>query len=397
LVRALFLSRWYPYPPDNGSKLRVFNLLKHLSARHEVDLLSFTGETLSAAQLEPMRAFCRCVETVVYRPFQPTRAKALAAFFSPLPRSVVDTHSPELATLVAHMTAECEYDVVIASQIDMAPYALRVARASKILEELQITELYEQFARSRESQPLKQLRRGLMWWKTSRYVQRLLRAFDVCTVVSDPERERVQATARMTGVQVVPNGVDVNHYAGDYGAPQPDTLVYSGALTYDANFDAVDFFARDVLPIVQTQHPNVQLRVTGKADSTLIKRLPSNKGLTFTGYVADIRPTIAQSWASVVPLRIGGGTRLKILESLALGTPVIATSKGAEGLNLVAGRELLIADTPHDFAATVLRVLNDAELRATLSRNGREAVKPYDWQTIGQGFCELVEKVAGQV
>lgn len=392
-MRALFLSRWYPYPPDNGAKLRIFNLLKQLSARHEVDLLSFTSEALSDTQRDAMRVACRRVETVTYRPFQPTRAKALAAFLSPLPRSVIDTHSPELQMLVERMAAEREYEVVIASEIDMAPYALYV-NAPKILEELQITELYEQFAL--ESQPLKKLRRGLMWWKTARYVQRLLRTFNACTVVSAPERDRVQVAAKLTGIHVIPNGVDVNHYAGDYDAPQPDRLVYSGALTYDANFDAVDFFARDILPIVQAQRPNVKLFVTGKADGTLIERLPRNDGLVFTGYVADIRPTVAQSWASIVPLRVGGGTRVKILEALALGTPVIATSKGAEGLNLVTGRDILIADTPHDFAAAVLRVLNDAELRATLSRNGRAAVKPYDWQTVGQSFCELVEKVAGQ-
>jgi glycosyltransferase involved in cell wall biosynthesis len=393
-MRILFLSRWYPYPPDNGSKLRIFNLLKHLSTQHDIDLLSFTSETLSDAQRDAMRAICRQVETVSYHPFHPTSAKALAAFFSPLPRSVIDTHNLAMQACVERTISEHEYEVVIASQIDMAPYALSVTRAPKILEELQIAELYEQFAL--ESQPLKKIRRGLMWWKMTRYVRRLLRAFDACTVVSEPERNHALRIARTRGVYVVPNGVDMSYYAGAYGAPQPDTLIYAGALTYNANFDAVDFFARDILPSVQAQHPNVQLRVTGKADSALIERLPHNRSLLFTGYVSDVRPLIAQSWLSIAPLRMGGGTRLKILEALALGTPVVATSKGAEGLELVAGRDLLLADTPANFAEAVLNLLHDAELRATLSHNGQQAVKRYDWQRIGQDFCNWVEDISLQ-
>jgi len=125
-----------------------------------------------------------------------------------------------------------------------------------------------------------------------------------------------------------------------------------------------------------------------------VDRLPNRDGVVFTGYVDDVRPVVARSWVGIVPLLTGGGTRLKILESLALGTPVVSTSKGAEGLDLVPGRDILIADEPADFADAVLRVLRDASLRETLSGNGRRAVARYDWQAIGPEFCDFVEEIA---
>jgi glycosyltransferase involved in cell wall biosynthesis len=198
---------------------------------------------------------------------------------------------------------------------------------------------------------------------------------------------------------VIANGVNVADYTASFDPPEADTLVYSGALTYNANFDAVDYFLREILPLIQVERPQVKLAITGKLDGVAVDRLPvvKNNGLVLTGYLADVRPTITRSWISIAPLRLGGGTRLKILEALALGTPVVATSKGAEGLNLVPERDILIADTPADFVAAVLRLLQDTTLRETLSQNGRRAVEThYDWQIIGQQFNNFIEAIVAQ-
>jgi glycosyltransferase involved in cell wall biosynthesis len=179
--------------------------------------------------------------------------------------------------------------------------------------------------------------------------------------------------------------------------PAPDTLIYSGSLTYHANYAAVDFFLRDIFPIIRAQRPGARLTVTGRLDGVPTERLSQQPGVTFTGYLDDIRPLIAGSMVNIVPLRSGGGTRLKILESLALGTPVVATPKGAEGLDLVPGRDLLIADQPADFAQAVLSLLADPDLRQTLRHNGRTAVEArYDFARIGESFCEFVESVVAE-
>ncbi len=394
-MKILFCSRWFPYPPDNGSKIRIFNLIKQLSSRHEVYLVSFTSERLSDERVAAIRHYCQGLDVAYYKPFRPGRSKALLGFFSRRPRSVVDTYQIEMQRLVERVGRERSFDAIVASQSDMALYALALPNLPKIFEEVELTTLYERFVRERR--PLKKLRNGLTWWKLSRYTAGLLRAFDGCTVVSETEREWVlQVSSGYGPIGIVLNGVDVAHHAIDFGFPEADTLVYSGALTYDANFDAVDFFLREVFPLIQIERPEVKLSITGKVDGVPIDRLPGHDGVIFTGYLDDIRPKVAQSWVNIVPLQIGGGTRLKILESLALGTPVVSTSKGAEGLDLIPGRDILIADEPADFATTVLRLLQDARLRETLSYNGRLAVKKYDWQIIGQKFCDFVEKIAAR-
>ncbi len=392
MMKILFISRWFPYPPDNGSKIRIFNLLKQLSQRYEVDLISFASPEIGSEQRSAMLAYCGRVETVTYRPFQPSRLKALLGFFSSRPRSVIDTFNPEMQRLIDSARRSVSYHAVIASQIDMAPYVQTWPGVTKIFEELELTTPYEQFIR--QSQPLKKLRYGLTWWKLTRYTANLLKNFDGCTVVSPAEHDHVrQVISGYQSIAVVPNGVDAAHYTGNFNPPQADTLIYSGALTYQANFDAVDYFLREIFPLIRSERPQVKLLITGRLDGVPIDRLPVDDHVVFTGYLPDIRPTLAGSWVNIVPLRLGGGTRLKVLESLVIGTPVVSTSKGAEGLDLIPGQELLIADTPADFAAAVLRLLSDPVLRQTLSQNGRRVVAAkYDWSIIGQQFCQFIEQ-----
>ena len=393
-MRCLFISRWFPYPPDNGARLRAFNLLKHLSSRYTVDLISFASEPVTDEALAAMRRYCERVDVVRYRPFQPTRWTALAGYFSSRPRSVIDTYSVEMQQRVEQAGRERAYDVVIAAEIDVAPYAMALPNVPRVFEEVEVGKFYERYADERH--PLKKLRVALTWNKTSRYVADLLRSFDGCTVASEQEREHMRRIApgyQPSRVRVVPNGVDLARPT-DFGAPQADTLVYSGALTYHVNWEAIEFFLREVFHLIQAERPGVQLTVTGRLDGVPVDRLPNRDGTVFTGYVDDVRPVVARSWVSIVPLLTGGGTRLKILESLALGTPVVSTRKGAEGLDLIPGRDILIADEPADFADAVLRVMRDANLREALSRNGRRAVTRYDWQVIGPGFCNFVEEIA---
>jgi len=393
-LNILFLSRWFPYPPDNGSRIRIFNLLKSLSRRHSVSLLSFVEQPPSPVQLQALQPYCKTVETVPYHPFQPGRARALLGYLSPQPRSVLDTFSPELQQKLHRMLNARPFDVVIASQIDMALYAAPLTGVRKIFEEIELTTLHEKF--TRQTHPLKKWRSRLTWWKLTRYVNQLLPQFDACTVVSAPEQARLQTIVPgYSAITVVPNGVDTRHHIPGLAQPQPDTLIYSGALTYNANFDAVDYFLRRIFPLILAERPTARLFVTGKLNGVPLDRLPKNKAVTFTGYLDDIRPKIAASWVNVVPLRLGGGTRLKVLESLALGTPVVATPKGAEGLDLAPGRDWLPGRTPAEFAAAVLRLLADPQLRASLSRAGRQTVEQkYGWDSIGEQFTAFVEQVA---
>lgn len=397
-MRLLFISGWYPYPPDNGARIRVFNLIKHLAAQNEITLLSFSSspEPVSQERLDAMSPYCRSIAAVPYKEFEPGRLRALLALLSTRPRSIVDTYSPEMAALVKQAIPDTAFDVVAASTLRAAPYVLSIKGIPRVFEDIEVAVLHEKFAYAPNLAA--RIRYGLMWWKQSRYIGRLLFQFGGCTVVSERERDLVLGIVpNYHPLTVVPNGVDLEANTGDFGAPKPDTLIYSGALTYSANFDAMEFFLRDIFPQVKAQRSNAHLRITGGYDGTLVERLPLGNGAELTGYLDDIRPAVAQSWACVVPLRVGGGTRLKILEAMALGTPVISTSKGAEGLEVSHEKNVLIADNPNDFAQAVLRVLKDKTLRTKLSANGRRLVEErYSWEMctsqLEQLLCQVVEQ-----
>jgi polysaccharide biosynthesis protein PslH len=393
-LKVLFLSRWFPYPVDNGSKIRIFNLIKHLAARHTLDLISFTSEPVLKENMDAMGAYVRKTDTAVYRQFHPTRWTSLLGLFSSRPRSVIDTYSREMQNLVETAVRRTKYDVIIASQVDMAPYALNVPGIPKILEELELTVLDEY--RKKSTWVLERARRNFMWKKWKNYVRRTINQFEGVTVVSSNERDMIERFAREgLKVCIVSNGVDVAAHNGDYGAPIQDTLVYSGSLTYGPNFDAIEYFLRDIYPLILNRKPGINLYITGKLKGVPVHRLPEYSGVNLTGFLEDVRPLIAQSWVNIVPLRSGGGTRLKVLESLALGTPVVSTSKGVEGLNLTSGEHYLKADTPQEFAGGVIKLLDDRSIREEISSKGRKAVADfYDWNNIGPCFTDFVEQIA---
>lgn len=382
-MRILFLSRWYPFPPDNGSKVRIFQLIKELSRGNEVWLLSFCDEPIDAARIAGMQVFCKRVETVQYRRYNPGSAKSLAGLFSNKPRSEIDTYSPEFAAKVQQMAGETKFDCVIASQFDTASYALLVKGVPRILEEIEISIYAEQARRAQGA--LNKARKQLMWSKWRSYMRDILAQFDGCTVVSTPEVAPIQAAApAFKHIEIIPNGADLERFTGEFGMPQPDTIVYTGALSYYVNFDAMKFFIGEVLPRVAQARPAVKLMMAGRTENVPLHELPQHPAAQCVGYISDIRKFVAEGWLSVVPERIGGGTRIKLLESLALRTPVVATQWASIGIDASQGEELLYSDDPNQLATYILDVLSSEQLRTRLSQKGRVLVeRKHDWRVIG--------------
>jgi glycosyltransferase involved in cell wall biosynthesis len=378
----------------------VHNLLGQLSRRHRVTLLSFIhpGQSVGHAT---QAAICERVDVVPARAYRPGSLRALGGYFSSQPRWLVDVYSREMAELAKSTVSQAAsagdpFDVIIASQITMAPYLVNLQGPVRVLEELEMSILWDGLS---DGDHWRRLRAGLRWRKFAGYVGRLVREHvDGCSLVSEPERVNLERIVpHFRDVAVVPNGVDVAHYSGSFGVPAPDTLVFSGALTYSANYDAMGYFLGDIWPRVREVRPAAQLAITGGTDGVALDRLPLGDGVILTGYLPDIRPRVATSRVCVVPLRQGGGTRLKILEAMALGTPVISTHKGAEGLDVTHGEDILLADTPEAFAEGVLRLLADDELCARLTRNGRRLVESrYDWAPIAERLDGLLHDVVAK-
>jgi polysaccharide biosynthesis protein PslH len=395
-MRILFLSRWFPHPPDNGSKIRISNVLMSLSRQHEVSLLAFqeNGSIVSTDHLRALQEYCARVQTLPYRGFRPWGPKAFRGVLAAEPRSLVDTFSEKMSAAVQDECSTHQPDIIVASQLDMVPYALRAPGVPAVLEELELS-MFIPGERLTGLSP-RRLRALATWWKVNTYVRRALPRFAACTVVSEREKANLRHIApEYANVEVIPNAVDVSRYDGDFGLAHNNQMVFAGALTYQANYDAMRYFLSDIYPMVSRDVSGCLLRITGDHAGVDLTSLPRLGSVEFTGYVADIRPVVAGSWVSVVPLRLGGGTRLKILESMALGTPVVSTTKGAEGLDVIDGENILIADEPQDFAAKVVMLLRSPELRARLAAGGWRLVQAqYDWRTVGTRLCALVERAA---
>lgn len=392
-MRILHLSPWFPYPLDTGSRTRVYHLLKALAERHRITMLSLDPQGWAPAQVDAVAPFCERAQVIARDPFRRGRLRTATRFLSPNP--VVADPFPELLRLARELHAAQPFDAVIAATVVMAPYALALPAVTRVLEEHNSGTRWMAERYHAQTAPLQRLRCWVSWRKSVRYEARLFPRFDLVTMVSeqDAAASRALVAEGKPPVAVFPNGVDCAQWRPGLADAEPDTLIFSGALSYHANYEAMHFFLGQVYPLIRAGHPAVRLRITGKAEGVDLSALPLDDSVSFTGFVDDIRPEIAQAQVSVVPIRSGGGTRLKILEAMALGTPVVATHKGAEGLEVTGGEHLLLADDPQQFAQRTIRLLSDHDLRRRLAANARRLVEQqYDWQQIGQRFATLVEE-----
>lgn len=391
-MNVLFLSSWFPHPANNGSKLRIYNLLRALAERHDVTLASFC-EPCVAPQLDGLLGICCVAGVVPAAVFNRGSLRALLGFFSPWPRHVVDTYSVEFQRLVRKVLVGGNDDVVVCDGGTMQ-YLQGAHRRPTVCDDIELITIRDLYTSSASAR--KRFRNWLTWQKTRRYTADLANRCVVCSVVSEQERAVfMQVAPGYDRVHVVPNGVDTTLMEPGLVPPRPNTLIYSGALTYSANYDAMRYFLGDIWPYIKRQEPSASLAITGGTDGVDLSGLAMGDGVSLTGYLPDIRPAVAGAWATVVPLRIGAGTRLKILESMALGTPVVATSKGAEGLEVAHEENILIADGADQFSTQVVRLLRDPILRQRLAENGRRlVVSKYDWSAIGRRFVDLVEYAA---
>jgi polysaccharide biosynthesis protein PslH len=389
-MNILFLSAWYPFPPNNGSKLRVYNLLRGLSTKHKISLLSFVDQPGVDSDSKEIRSICEDVQIIPSKLYKPNSMRARLGFFSLAPRSVVDGFSKEMQTCINRTLLTLKYDLIIASQWSMARYCRSLREIPVLFEEAEVSVFYDQFAHATSARH--RLRYGLTWFKYRNFLAHLLHSSSACTVASEQERKLIiRNVSCHTPIEVIPNGINLPDYQGIHEYPQPDTLIFTGSFRYYANYDAMNWFLAEVFPLIQAEVPEVRLMITGDHAGL---PLPSSMGVTLTGFVDDVRPLVARSAVSLAPIRIGGGTRLKILEAMTLRIPVVSTSKGAEGLDIRHEKNILIADTPTEYAKAVIRLLREADIRKQLAESAYQLVsEQYNWAIIMPRFLSLIENI----
>jgi glycosyltransferase involved in cell wall biosynthesis len=385
-MKILVISTWFPYPLSQGSKIRAYNIIKALSRQHEVYLISFVDTPVQPGAVDHMKQFCHWIELVDQNPFYIPRLHRLIGWFSLLPSSIASGYSKQMSTKVRELVSTWEPNTVLALTFVTAQYAIETKNVTRVIDiDNYLTPfLHEEYLNS--SGTLQSLRRWVAWKKFARYEKRLFRQFDRSLVVSSKDYQAIQFThnLKQNQVIVIPNGVDTENSTLSESEPVKNTLIYNGSLSYKPNHDAMQYFLKLIFPLIRSQVPDALLWITGKADPDSIQSLPFDEHVTITGFLDDVRPLVARSWVCVVPLRQGAGTRIKVLEAMALGTPVVSTTKGIEGIDVIPGKHVLIADQPEVFARQTIRLLQDSSLREMIAIEARQLVREkYSWSVIG--------------
>jgi polysaccharide biosynthesis protein PslH len=391
-MKILFLSRWFPYPPNNGSKLRIYHLLRGLSQHHEVSLISFCDDPQVNPSAYGSGSTCKEISIIPWKPYSPNSWRARLGYLHVWPRSFIDTFSPRMAEAIKDALSSNDFNLVIASQIGTATYARFFEFTPALFEEIELGVFYDNFSHANTS--VDRMRNWLTWQKHRRFMTNLMPAFQACTVVSEQERRLLHTEIidrDQIKIEVIPNCINLSEYSGSSNTIVPDSLIFTGSFTYSANYEAMFWFVEKVFPIVREKVPSVKTIITGDSGG---RRLPPVDNVHSTGFVPDIRPWISSAAVSLAPILTGGGTRLKILEAMALRTPVVSTTKGAEGLDVQHGVHLLIADTPDRYADAILQLLQNPGLYQRIGDNAYNLVKgKYDWAVVMPQFLDLVESL----
>ena len=394
-MRILFLSPTVPFPLTDGGRIRVFNLLKQIATKNSVTLLALETQPTDAegvSQLQQLGIQVHLVPNAATLP-SVSLSTLLKAFRKQQPITVARYDLPAYRQKFKELVATETFDLVHYEMFHTAQFHTET-RLPGVLSQQNVDSAIWRRLCSETINPFYKFAYWTQQLAFQRYERVLSPKFDVVTCTSDIDATVFQRHCTRDAIEIIPNGVDVTHYQPDFSAEVPAHLIYIGSMDWYPNEDAVGFFADEVLPRIQERVPDVRFSIVGGNPSARVQKLAERKGVVVTGRVPEIKPYFAEATVFVVPLRIGSGTRLKILEALAMGKAIVSTSVGAEGLALKDGEEIFIADEPTVFAEAVTRLLTDASLRRRIGENGRARVeRDYDWRSIGEKLHGVYTKI----
>ena len=375
-MKILFLCHRLPYPPNRGGRIRSFHVLKHLGRNHDLTLAAPLRSDDDAMAAQHLGGFTK---QQILAPVSAPRSwlRAVIRVPTPTPSSFAYFYSPQLARSVRRALADA-YDLVFVHCSSMAPY-VEHPRAPAVLD-FGDMDSQKWLAYGRRKPPPACLGYLLEGYKVERAEARAARRFDLSTCTTRAETETLDryGVARQTGW--FPNGVDAEYYQPSPAPYDRDTICFLGRMDYYPNQDAMTWFCDRVFAPLRAQRPGLKLSIIGANPSRPMLRLAERPGISLTGFVADVRPYARRAALSVAPLNIARGTQNKILESLAMGVPVVASARAARGTDTVPGEHLLAASEPRQFIAAIARILDDPQERRRLACAGRERVLTHhDW------------------
>lgn len=415
-MKLLFLAHRIPYPPNKGDKIRSFHELRALSERgHEVHLLAFADDAGDLGYQVDLAKYCASVEILpLHR--QWAKLGALRALFSARPLSLGFYESTQMRQAVQQKLAETNFDAVFVYSSTMAQYVPPELAGRTLVDLVDVdSEKWLDYART-TSGPLAWLYK-LEWKRLRRYEQEIVATY-AQTLLTTPREvallTEVDEFTRRARLRTLTNGVDLTHYRPEpwrlnlldklplnerqwFADPSAPRLVFTGVMDYYANVEGVKFFVEEVFPRVREQEPHAEFLIVGSKPTAEVLELGKQPGVHVTGFVEDVRPYLQAATACVVPLRIARGVQNKVLEAMAIGKAIAATTEGVAGLNVTDGEELLIANSPRRMAEQIVKLIRDEALRRELGTNARSFVEEqHDWTPLLQRFVEMLETLAAR-
>ncbi len=397
-MKILIIDEEFPFPLNTGKRIRTFHLTKFLARSHDVSYLAYG----SFGQKDFESALENKIGLYAVEP--PFRGKSGLRFYlklianlaSPLPYIVTSHYSIEFEDRLQEIVNKGEFDVVIC---EWTPYSIFLKDLDSVKKIIVAHNIESDIWNRYQAEERNLFRRwyiSVQWKKVERFERDCYHWVDGATAVSRADADRIREFGVNYPVEIVENGVDTRYFEPGMDETEPDTLVFTGSMDWRPNQDAAVYFVERILPLIRKRAPSAEAYFVGRNPSASVRRLEKTKGVTVTGTVDDVRPYLRRAAVYVVPLRIGGGSRIKILEALAMKKAVVSTPVGAEGLNVTDGKEVLIGRDESEFADYVLNCLRDGELCRRLGENGRTLVeKDYRWEELGGKYSRYLESVAG--
>jgi sugar transferase (PEP-CTERM/EpsH1 system associated) len=398
-LHILWLKTELLHPVDKGGKIRTYHMLRALKREHRVTYLTLDDGAAGAAERAAAAEYCHELVCVPHR----TRAKFSAGFYaelarnlvSPLPYFMQKYRSAAMRAEIERAVARGGFDVLVCDFLNPSVNVPPRLSLPSVLFQHNVEAMIWRRHYEVQANALKKAYLYGQWRKAVAYERAACRRFDLVVAVSRADADAMRREYGVAAVADVPTGVDTEFFRPQgTEARQPHNLVFTGSMDWLPNEDAIQFFIKEILPRVRQTVPDVTLTVVGRDPfPSLLEQSRRDPAIVVTGRVEDVRPYIERAAAYVVPIRVGGGTRLKIYEAMAMERAVVSTTIGAEGLPVRAGTELLLADAPEEFAAAVVRVLTDDKLARELGAQAAATVRArFSWDGVAAEFAALCEQ-----
>lgn len=399
-MKILLVYPFLPHPKcAHGSGVRIFNYLRHMSKRHQITLCCFVNEE-EHEMVRSIEPYCSQIRPVEFRP-KPKIERLFNLFLSSKPRLVNNHLSSQCLNELNTAIAQNHYDIIhfemwMGAYID---YIKKQDKTATVLFEDNIHFITTLQRVQKNNFDVKTLIYCLDYLKMKNYEPRNWKKFDKIITIAETEKHLIEKFSPNLDISIVPNGVDASFYKpNSRDAMKEKTLVFIGNFWHHPNEDAVIFFLKTCYKRIERQIKDIKFLVVGKNPTNRMKRLAfSYPGVEIKGYVDDIRPYLSKALIFVAPIRLGGGMRGKILEAMAMGVPVVSTSRGIEGIDAVCDLHVLLADTPNSFSDAIIRLMKDKELQKGMSSEARRLIEnKYDWKIVYEGlegiYTSLVER-----